>query len=648
MLAALGIAALLISPLPIHGAIGRAGATSAVPHSNGVSPPPTVGAAAAFDTADGYALMFGGLDPAGKVVPWTWSFVHSNWTNLTSAVGPAPSARWGEGLAYDPVAGYVLLFGGCLNLACTLVSNQTWGYAHDSWTNLTGNQPTPPPGRGRTMMTYDPTDGYVFLFGGTGTGSTLLNDEWGFASGRWSKVGNVSSPTPSPRFGASMAYDPATTSVVLFGGGGSSAASMGDTWSYHAGNWTNLTATDRPAPSPRRLAPMTYDSGDGYLLLVNGYNASYLRSEWTFGPTGWTQLNAPGGPEASFGAVLVDDPVDHYVVYFSGAVSAGVLTSTLVYADGTWTLLINPTYSHLTEFGLLLILGTIILVPTLVAGLVGNRHRRNQERRLGEGFQLRPGEIPGWFPSGPALRSRVIQQLGILVVVFVVFVPVLALSFADGSPQAAVASAIVLALVFGVFIAVVAWTSLGQLPRSIGVVPAGVILDRRVGELRVPWSQLQPGVVPPRRGWFNFHYVLPGSEAIMRGFSATIPQVRGILASPYAPAWVIPPAVAAGLGMPPRAGGTPGAGAPSGAALPGLWSAATPPVPGVPPTPATARAGGDPPAAAGPRGEPPLAAVSTPRGPPRLPPGAIACPRCGQVNRVERVAFCTACGTRLR
>src|SRR5213080_2723791 len=54
--------------------------------------------------------------------------------------------------------------------------------------------------------------------------------------GSWTNI--TSSSGPSPRFGASMAYDPADGYVVLFGGLNSSAAGLtflGDTWKFSGG-----------------------------------------------------------------------------------------------------------------------------------------------------------------------------------------------------------------------------------------------------------------------------------------------------------------------------------------------------------------------------------------------------------------------------
>jgi hypothetical protein len=647
------------------GPVLRAGARPATGLStSGVSPPPTAGAVAAFDVADGYVLMFGGVDAAGAVVPWTWSFVHNNWTNLTSAIGAGPSARWGEGLAYDPSAHYLVLFGGCLDVSCTSVSNDTWVYAQDRWTNLSTHQSTTPPARGRTMMTYDTHDSYVLLFGGDGLGGAYLNDEWAFAGGHWAAVGNLSSPRPAARAGGMMADDPATSSTILFGGF-SASGSLGDTWSYQNGNWTNLTSATVPQPSPRRLAMIAYDGADGYLMLVNGYNTTYLGDEWSFAQGSWARLVHRGGPVPTFGGILVYDPVDRYVLYFSGFDAEGILTSTLVYSNGNWTLLINPTYSSLTPLGVALVTLAVVAVIVGIAWAVGNRLRRKQERLLGEGFVLPPGETPTWVPTGPAFRSRYVQQVLPMAILLAVLVPFLAISFSTGGLAAALLLAVVLVPMFAVLIAFMTWVVIGQTVRAIGIVRSGVILSRRLGELRVPWSQLQPGVLPPRRGWFWFRYIMPGKSVAIRGFSTTMDQAKAILSSRFAPPWVLTPAVATALGLPPRA--------------PGLWSV-VPPVPGVAaplfPDPVPAPEFPPPPLAA-----PPLVAASpepygtplyppptvqppppdryppaaapppyggAPASPARPPPGMKACPNCGQLNRSGRVAFCTACGARLR
>ncbi len=672
-LLALGIlAGVFAAGLGLVPAFHVAPAARAVPSitTDGVSPAPTFGAGATFDAADGYVLMFGGLNPDGNVVGWTWSFVHNNWTNLSAAVGAAPSPRWGEGLAYDARDGYVVLFGGCRNLACSEVLNDTWIYAHDRWTNVTAGQADHPAARGRTMMVYDAYDRYILLFGGNAGGGVLLNDEWAFSAGNWTAVGNLSSARPAPRAGAMLAYDPATSSAILFGGFDASA-SLGDTWSYQNGTWTNLTSGLGVAPGPRRLGGMTYDAADGYLLLVNGYNNGYLGDEWTFASGAWTEISPRGAPLATFSEVLVYDPVDGYVLYFSGDAAQGVVSSTLAYSNGAWTLLISPTQPGLS----ILVFAFLVLAvaaPVTVAVVVGSRVRRRQEQLLGEGFLLPPGERPTWVPTGPAvLRRNRWQSVLLVAVIAVIVLPLLA---ASGGPAGA-AFLLVAFAINGVLIAVVLWASYCQITRAIGIARSGVILTRKAGEVRIPWAILQPGVMPPRRGVYWFQYLVPGKAALSRGFLATIDQARAILSSPFAPPWVLTAAVGAGLGLSPRfaaPGPSPGGPVPSpGTTLPSLGHV-TSPAPGPLPgqfgseTGAPAAAPGGAPAAGTPeryrsvdpdpgsRG--PLLATRTPAtgapkpipsAPSRPPPGMVPCPKCGQLNAAGRVAFCTACGTRL-
>ncbi|MGA3149423.1 MAG: kelch repeat-containing protein, partial [Acidimicrobiales bacterium] len=80
-----------------------------------------------------------------------------------------------------------------------------------------------------------------------------------------SKAGAVSPATtwtaqspaasPSARYGATMAYDPATGNMVLFGGEGRSAF-LNDTWTWDGSTWT--------AQSPAASPPARYGASMAY------------------------------------------------------------------------------------------------------------------------------------------------------------------------------------------------------------------------------------------------------------------------------------------------------------------------------------------------------------------------------------------------
>ena len=185
-------------------------------------------------------------------------------------------------------------------------------------------------------MAYDEADGYVLLFGGENA-SAYLGDTWNFTNGNWTRL-NVSSG-PANRSEASMTYDEADGYVLLFGGTSSVHKAWGDTWTFQAGHWTNVTASAGPAPSPRFGASMVYDGADHYVLLFGGEspNGTVLTDAWTFHGGKWSRLgNFP--QVAGLETQMVYDPVDGYVLAFgAGNASSGGGNLTWKFQKGTWT-----------------------------------------------------------------------------------------------------------------------------------------------------------------------------------------------------------------------------------------------------------------------------------------------------------------------
>jgi hypothetical protein len=98
---------------------------------------------------------------------------------------------------------------------------------------------------------------------------------------------------PPPLIGASMAYDAATGTVVLFGGQAYGRGYLGDTWTWNGSTW----AKQAPASSPPALAAasMAYDAATGTAVLVGGQDwtpgigLTSLRGTWTWNGTTWTE-----------------------------------------------------------------------------------------------------------------------------------------------------------------------------------------------------------------------------------------------------------------------------------------------------------------------------------------------------------------------
>lgn len=221
-----------------------------------VQPPARSYATMAFDGASGYALLFGGAT-ASATLNDSWSFAGGIWTDLSVASGRAPPARWGGSLVYDPIGGYLVLFGGSSASGAMLAD--TWAYANDRWTNLTATAGPAPPARIEATMVWDANDQEIVLADGCGSPRCPLNDTWAFQGGRWTDISGTASPMPPARYLAMMSYDYSAGFALLFGGY-DGAGARGDSWMFENNHWSDLTASLAAAPSPRGASAIMEDT----------------------------------------------------------------------------------------------------------------------------------------------------------------------------------------------------------------------------------------------------------------------------------------------------------------------------------------------------------------------------------------------------
>jgi hypothetical protein len=184
-------------------------------------------------------------------------------------------------MAYDAATGDIVLFGGVNVISGTgHTYGDTWTWNGSAWTKQ--HPATSPPARGAAAMTYAAT-GDIVLFGGnsiSGHGHQF-GDTWIWDGSAWTKQHPATSPTA--RGAAVMAYDAATSGIVLFGGLDSTDARLGDTWTWDGSTWTQ----QHPATSPpgRYYAAMAEDPATGDIVLFGGLarRGTALHDTWTWG-----------------------------------------------------------------------------------------------------------------------------------------------------------------------------------------------------------------------------------------------------------------------------------------------------------------------------------------------------------------------------
>jgi hypothetical protein len=235
----------------------------------------------AFAEGPAFALLFGGRENATVFLNDSWIFADGRWNVLQPT--PAPIARRGAMMVYDPPLRGFVLFGGYGGAPVKRYLNDTWLFHAGRWALL---HPAAAPGPRRVgAFVWDPADGYAVLFSGhqgppvgshnvNQSGWRFYDDTWMFTRGNWTRL--FPARAPAARAEPSAGYDPLTQSVVLFGGYETAPHYRGfnDTWSFRAGQWTPLAVGGSP-PS-RDGAAFAYDHALGGFVLEGGQNESSI------------------------------------------------------------------------------------------------------------------------------------------------------------------------------------------------------------------------------------------------------------------------------------------------------------------------------------------------------------------------------------
>jgi PKD repeat protein len=278
----------------------------------------------------------------------------STWTNLTVAGGPSP--RYGASMAYDPTAGYVVLFGGFGPGGITDPLNDTWTFSGGVWTNITPKLTASPAARGWASLTYDQADQYLVLTQGANCdpqASTNCSLPWAFTNGSWSRLPNVSASVAelcSSYYGATSVYDSAAGYVLsipwLL-----APDQYGCALSYLDGEWSDLSynaSSNVTTYGPNYWGPaLVNDPTLGGVLLFGGFeppdSGEPTDYTWLFANGTWTNLTgslpASPPPGTPYGGAAFD-PEDGDAVIFIGLASKYTLVynQTWEYSDG-WELL---------------------------------------------------------------------------------------------------------------------------------------------------------------------------------------------------------------------------------------------------------------------------------------------------------------------
>lgn len=232
----------------------------------GAVPSPRLDAALAFDAARDQLVVFGGNNPGFALLDDTWRWNGTTWTLAPTPT--RPPARLGAAMAFDRTRSVVVLFGGQSS------GGGPFPYFADTWewNGVVWQQRLPstsPPARLLPSMAFDPVSGGVLLFGGIGSGpgsGTIYTDSWTWNGTNWTQ--HQPATPPPARIWQGMVTDLDRQRIVLFGGQGGDAF----TWQWDGSQWH---ADNLPSPGSRFRFGMVYDAAARRVVVHGG--------QWTTG-----------------------------------------------------------------------------------------------------------------------------------------------------------------------------------------------------------------------------------------------------------------------------------------------------------------------------------------------------------------------------
>lgn len=263
------------------------------------NPGPRFSASATFDTAQGRALLFGGLGrtaPQLELAPtglWEWN--GTSWARVLTRTTPA--ARVGASLVWDDTGNRAWMFGGGTGIErsaaseLTNPSDELWMFDGNEWSQIpkAGAWPS---ARSTSSATWDRARGRMVMHGGytrlgiadgflAASPDAFQSDTWDWDGTTWTAWadGALANEQGAP----ALAFDPVGNSVTLvaetpFASGSSAILYRGDGTRWSAGPARPLVDLDydpadlaKPARSGTlAFAKSTWSSANGGFLGVSG------------------------------------------------------------------------------------------------------------------------------------------------------------------------------------------------------------------------------------------------------------------------------------------------------------------------------------------------------------------------------------------
>lgn len=274
------------------------GHTDSLVSKNAVLPDPSFIASSAFDTANGKAYIFGGIDKTAG--PSTAILEYSPLTDtIITKSAVFPTAVFLEGSAYDPADGKIYIFGGQGSAI----------YAYDPSTDTLATKSSTVPAGGWTSAVFNNSMGVAYLFSSghiyayTPATDTIVQK-------------GPALPAASGTY-YSVAMNPATSKAYVFGG--TSGGTLTNEILAYDPSTDTLSTENAVLPIGLVCTVAIYDNATGKIEIFGGKNPP-VSQIYSYDPTADTlQVQPSALPSARSNIAVAHDPGTNLTYLFGGS-----------------------------------------------------------------------------------------------------------------------------------------------------------------------------------------------------------------------------------------------------------------------------------------------------------------------------------------
>lgn len=212
---------------------------------------------------------------------------HPSPTPNVSQTPPAnqPAVAFGFSIAADLATQHLVLFGGVGDFGAT------WLWDGAAWART--QPPTSPPGRYGASSAFDPLISEVLLFGGTLATGQNANDTWAWDGRTWQEL-DVGRGGPAGGEGSDMAWDPSSSEMVLVTRAAPNGRGGGQTWIWSGAHWVRDVAGALGTSGAGILIafdPLSKSlMAEGCCLAQSSQASATLPATWRWNGSGWIPL----------------------------------------------------------------------------------------------------------------------------------------------------------------------------------------------------------------------------------------------------------------------------------------------------------------------------------------------------------------------